>query len=265
MAARAIWKGVIQLGKESIPIKLYSAVQDKSIHFRLLHEKDLVPVKQKLVDSGSGDEVDRAEVKKAYPLKRDRLVVLEEEELQELEPEESRDIEITRFVDPADIDHRWYDRAYFLGPDGSSAAYFAFAEALEKKGVEGVARWVMRKKEYVGALRARDGYLMLIVLRHADEVILADELPRPGGRALDKREVSMAKQLVEALSGSFDPEEFQDTYRQRVLELVATKAAGKKVTVKKFRRPAAADDSLDKALRASLAGVEKRRAAGGRR
>jgi DNA end-binding protein Ku len=258
MAARAIWKGVIRFGSASVPIKLYSAVEDHSIHFRLLHEKDLAPVKQKMVDSASGETVEYADARKAYPVSRNRYVILEKEDLEELEPEESRDIEVTRFVDPAEIDHRWYERAYYLGPDGGNGPYFALAQALEKQGKEGVARWTMRKKSYVGSLRAAGGYLMLIVLRHADEVIVAEDLPAPAGRSLNKREVEMAGQLVEALSGEFDPAEFSDEYRERVLELVETKASGGTVKLKKFRPRKEADESLDEVLAASLKGLKKR-------
>ena len=264
MAARAIWKGPIRIGKEEIPVKLYSAVQERSIHFRLLHEKDKTPVKQQMVNPDTGDPVESDEIHKAYPIDRNTLVILEDEDLESVEPEASRDIEVTRFVDPADIDHRWYERAYYLGPDRSTEAYFALAEALEKKNKEGVARWVMRKKSYVGALRADDGYLMLIALRHADEVVNAEDLEAPKGRALDKKEIAMAKQLIEAFSDTFDPAAFQDDYRERVMDLVKTKAKGGKVKVAKFKPKVQDDDSLDRALQASIANVGKKKAAGGR-
>ncbi|MGH9458844.1 MAG: Ku protein [Thermoanaerobaculia bacterium] len=265
MAARAIWKGTIHIGKTDVPVKLYSAVEEKkSVHFRLLHEKDLVPVKQRMVNPETGKPVESEEIKKAYPVSKTRLLILEDEDLEELEPEGSRDVEITRFVDPEEIDHRWYERAYYLGPDGKSGAYFALAEALAKKEKEGVAKWVMRKKNYAGALRSVDGYLMLIVLRNADEVVVAEELPRPEGRALAKKELEMAEQLVGALGGEFDPSDYRDDYRARVMELVEAKARGAKPKLKKFRPKAEREESLDKALEASLAGA-KRRASGGRR
>ncbi len=261
MAARAIWKGVITFGSASVPVKLYSAVEDHSIRFRLLHEKDKVPVQQRMVDPTTGEVVPHAEAKKAFPVSRNRFVILDDDDLAELEPEESRDIEVTRFVDVADIDHRWYERAYYLGPDGGNGPYFALAEALTKQGKEGVARWTMRKKSYVGALRAdAEGYLMLIVLRHADEVIVAEDVPAPEGRALGKREVEMAAQLVEALSGEFDPADFRDAYRERVLELVETKAKGGKVKVKSFRPRKETEEDLDDVLAASLKGLGRRKA-----
>lgn len=261
MAARAIWKGVVHVGTLTVPVKLYSAVQDHAVRFRLLHKTDKQPVKQQLISSDSGNAVEYAEVKKAFPISRGRLVVLEKEELEKLEPEDSRDIEITRFVDVGDIDHRWYERAYFLGPDGNAKAYFAAAAALERKKKEGVARWVMRDRSYVGALRNEDGYLMLITLRHAEEIIAADALKPPGGRPLAQREIEMASQLLAALHDKFDPTQFHDEYRARVMDLVETKAAGRKPKVVKFRPKKESDDVTD-ALAASLAGMKKRSARG---
>lgn len=258
MAARAIWKAVVKIGTLTVPVKLYSAVHDRSVHFRLLHKTDKEPVKQQLVSAESGESIEYADVRKAYPLARGRMVVLESEELETLQPEESRDIEITRFVDPDDIDHRWYERAYYLGPDQSSKTYFAAAAALEKRGKEGVARWAMRGKDYVGALRVEDGYLMLITLRHAEEIIAADALTPPGGRALQAREVEMAAQLLEALKGEFDPSQFRDEYRARVIDLVETKAKGRKPKVTSFRPKKQKEDELADALAASLAGVKKK-------
>jgi DNA end-binding protein Ku len=256
--ARAIWKGVVHIGTQSVPVKLYSAVQDRSVHFRLLHKTDKAPVKQQLISSDSGEAVEYAEVRKAFPLARGRLVVLEREELEKLEPKDSRDVEITRFVNIGDIDHRWYERSYYLGPDGDAKSYFAAAAALEKKKKEGIARWVMRDKEYVGALRAENGYLMLIALRHADEIISAEALQAPSGRALQKREIEMAEQLIQALHGELDPAQYHDQYRERVMDLVHTKAAGRKPKVVKFRPRQKETDDVADALTASLAGMKRK-------
>jgi DNA end-binding protein Ku len=259
--ARAIWKGVVHVGTQKVPVKLYSAVQDRKVHFRLLHKTDKQPVKQQLVSSESGESFSYADVRKAFPLTRGRMVVLESEDLEKLAPKDSRDIEITRFVGIGEIDHRWYERAYYLGPDGDAKAYFAAASALAKKKKEGVARWTMRDKEYVGALREEHGYLMLIVLRHADEIISAESLKPPAGRALAAREIEMAEQLVQALHGEFDPAQYRDEYRARVRELIDTKAKGHKPKVVKFRPKKETDDVTD-ALAASLAGMKKRKAHG---
>jgi DNA end-binding protein Ku len=259
-SARAIWKGVVVVGSIKLPVKLYSAVTDRSIHFRLLHKTDKQPVKQRLVSSDTGQVVDYAEVRKAFPVTRGRMVVLEKEELEKLAPKDSRDIEVTRFVALDEIDPRWYDRAYYLGPDGNTKAYFAAAEALLRKKKEGIARWTMRDKNYVGALHAEDdGYLMLITLRHAEEIIAADALKPPAGRALQKREIDMAKQLLTALHGSFDPSEYRDHYRDRVMDLIEAKSKGRKPKVAAFRpKKAKKDEDIADVLAASLAGVKKR-------
>jgi DNA end-binding protein Ku len=258
MAARAMWKGVVKVGTASVPVKLYSAVVSRGIHFRLLHKTDKAPVKQQLISAETEEPIEYAEVRKAFPITRGRMVLLEKEELEELEPEDSRNIEVTRFVDPADVDHRLYERPYYLGPDGNMKAYFAAAAALEKKKKEGIARWVMRDREYVGALRVEDGYLMLITMRHADEIIAADALKPPGGRELQQREVQMAEQLIEALHGPFDPSQYHDEYRARVLDLIEMKAKGKKPKVVAFRPKKVKDDQLANALQASLAKTKRK-------
>lgn len=264
MAGRAIWKGVVKAGTQSVPVKLYSAVSERTVHFRLLHKTDHAPVKQQLVSAETDEVIEYADVRKGFPLSRGRMVLLEKEELETLEPEDSRDIEITRFINPSDLDSRFYERPYYLGPDGNLKAYFAVVAALERKKKEGIARWVMRDKEYAGALRAENGYLMLITLRHADEIIAADALQAPGGPALQQRELKMAEQLIEALHGPFDPTQYRDQFRARVLDLVETKAAGRKPKVVSFRPKKQKEEKLADTLEASLAGIKtsKRKAHG---
>jgi DNA end-binding protein Ku len=227
--ARAIWKGTIRFGDAEVPVKLYSAVQDRGVHFRLLHKKDKAPVEQRMVNPVTNRVVPPENIRKGYEIERGVFVVLDEEELAELEPEPSRDIEVTRFVAPEEVNHQWYDRPYFLGPDGDAAAYFALTAALAKQGKEGIARWVMRKRPYVGALRSEDDHMVLITLRHAGEVVPLSEIEAPEGRKLDARETRMAKQLVEALADEFDPTAFRDEFHDRVLELIKAKAKGRKI------------------------------------
>lgn len=262
MGARAIWKAHITFGAVDVPVKLYSAVQDRAVHFRLLDARGHQPVKQRMVDPDTGEVVDPADIRRAYPADDGDLVILDEEELAEATPEPSREITISRFVAPEKITHQWYDRPYFLGPDEDDGAYFALVAALGKRGVEGVAHWTLRGTEYVGALRAEGDYLMLITLRHAGEVVPASALPAPTGRALDEREIDMAKQLVAAMEDPFDIAAYHDEYRERVLEYVQAKAAGKVV---KFPRAPTRNTEVDLAdvLQASLAatgGKERKRA-----
>lgn len=258
--ARAIWKGVIRFDDVEVPVKLYSAVQDRSVHFRLLDPETLTPVKQRMVNPVTGDEVPHDATRRGYELEEGVFVVLDEEELEGLQPEKSREIEITRFLDPAIINHQWYNRPYHLGPDGDDDAYFALTEALGKQGKEGVARWTMRNKEYVGALRVEDGHLMLITLRNAGEVIPASALEPPGGRKPEPRELKMAEQLVATMEDAFDPAAYSDEYRDRVLELVEAKAEGKTVQFRKPEKRRAAGD-LAASLEASIAAAKERKSA----
>lgn len=258
--ARAIWKGVIRFGTAEVPVKLFSGVQDRSVHFRLLYERSKTPVKQRMVDPETGKEVPYEEIRRGFEVEEGVFVMLDEEELESLEPEPSRDIEITRFLPVGALDHQWYDRPYHLGPDGGEREYFALVKALEKEGREGIARWTMRKKSYSGALRVEEGHLALITLRHAQEVIPASALEAPKGRKPDARELKMARQLVAALEAPFDPTEWRDEYRDRVLELVEAKAEGK---VLKFPEPAkrTAAEDLSASLEASIAAARERKSA----
>jgi DNA end-binding protein Ku len=256
--ASTIWKGVIRLGEEAVPVKLRSAVTDRTIRFRLLDQPDGAPVEQRMVNPGTGKTVPYENVRRGVETENGEIVVLDDPELDTLSPPESRDIEIIRVVPSAAIDHRWYVRPYWLAPDGDPEAYFALARALEAEDREGVARWTMRKKEYQGALHPRDGYLMLVTLRHASEVVSAAELEGPTGRELDPRERAMAIQLIEALSGEFEHEAYEDEYRNRVAELIEAKASGKRIRLEP-KREKRRQESLASALEKSLAAARKER------
>ena len=258
MAARAIWKGKLKLGSTAVPVNLYSAVVDKTVHFHILEERTETRVKQHMVDPQTGEEVPSDEIQKGYEVEPGTFVVLKDKELEKLQPKPSREIKITRFISPEQISSQWYDRPYYLGPDGDEKAYFALAGALANQEKEGIVRWVMRGKEYVGALRSQDDYLMLVTLRRAEEVVSAEALPSPGGRALDKKEVGMARQLVELLEGEFDATEFKDEYRERVMEFIEQKAKGRKprLHVVKSKR---GTSSLDKVLSRSIASLKKQK------
>lgn len=255
MAARAVWKGVVSFGDVELPVKLYSAVEDRKVHFRLLHAKDHHPVEQRMVHPGTGEVVPREGIRRGLEVERGVFVVLDPEELDELTPPPDRTIEITRFVDPAEINHQWYRRPYFLGPDGDDDGYFALAEAIGAREVEGVARWTMRKKRYLGALRVRGDHLMLIALRPAEEVVQLPTIEPAAGRRPGEREVALADQLVGTLAGPFDPAEWRDEYRDRVLAYVEKRARGERVALPKARR-AARGGSLEAALSRSLAAAE---------
>lgn len=256
MAIRAMWKGVIRFDTIRVPVKLYGAVEDRNVHFRLLHRQDLEPVHQALVNPETDEVVPRESAGRAYITESGERVLLNQSELAALTPSASRDIEILGFLPLHVIDHRWYDRPYYLGPDEDSADFFALADALEEMQVEGLARWVMRNKSYVGALQLYQGYPMLMSLHHAEEIIPVESLAPPRGPALDQRELGMARQLIEMLESEFEPQEYHDEFRERVLEMLAAKAQGKQVRKKAPAQPEPSMD-LSQALEASIQQARK--------
>jgi DNA end-binding protein Ku len=258
MAARALWKAVLHVGKLRVPVKLYAAVEDRSVHFRLLHRKDQAPVKQGLVNPETQEVVEYQAARRAFMTPDGGLVMLKAEELAAVEPPASQDIRVVAFLPPQAIDHRWYLRPYYLGPDeGGTAQYLALADALARSGREGLARWVMRRKAYVGALRLHAGYPMLIALRHADEVVAIEDLEAPAGPELDKKELAMAKQLTAMLGEDFEPAAYRDEYRERVAQLIEIKRSGGKVRTLRPARSKPSED-LTRALQASLRQGRKR-------
>lgn len=260
MPARAIWKGVIHLGSSGIPVKLYSAIEDRSVRFRLIHKKDKVPLRQAMINPETGIVVPYEDVFKGYKTPDDEMVILDAKDLEQLEPEDSRDIEIINFLPVDLIDHRWYDRSYFLGPDGDGDPYFSLISALEYTGLEGLVRWVMRKKEYFGTLRLRENYPVLITLRHAEQVVSIEGFAPPESRELDNKEIKMAEQLLTALEDEFDPAQYQDEYRGRVMELIEKKSKGEKVKIRKFK-PKKEQPDLKEVLQASLTQAGRRKSA----
>ncbi len=258
MTARAMWKAALHLGELRVPVKLYAAIEDRSVHFRLLHAADNAPVRQGLVKSETGEVVSYQDAHRAFATGDGDLVMLTDEELAAAEPRASREIRVVQFLPPPAIDHRWYLRPYYLGPDdGATGAYFALAEALARSGREGLARWVMRRKAYAGALRLQAGYLMLISLRHAEEVVSIESLDVPAGPALDDKELAMAQQLISMLAADYEPAEYHDDYRARVEKMIENKRRGGRVQAPPAARPRATED-LTRALQASLKGERKR-------
>ena len=260
MAARAIWKGELKIGSTKIPVKLYSAVNDRAVRFHILDDRHRTRVKQHMVDPDSNEEVSNEEIQKGYEVEPGKFVIITEEDLKSLEPEPSREIEITEFVPPEKISQQWYERPYYLGPDGDVKDYFALAEALNKREREGIAHWVMRNRPYVGALGAQGDYLFLFTLRNANEVISARDLPKPAGREPSQKEVNMAKHLVSLLQDEFNPSDYKDEYRERVMQFIEKKAKGRapKLSTVKTKR---LTTSLDSVLAKSIASLKKEKRA----
>lgn len=254
MAARAMWKAVLVIDDHEIPVKLYSGLEDRSVHFRLLHRTDFAPVRQVMVDPHSEREVEREQIRRGAPVGGGRFVVLTEEDLVAAEPPESREITIDSFVAPEAIDPAMFDRPYWLGPDPEGdSRYWQLAEALARQEKLGVARWVMRKRAYVGALRLEGEHLMLVTLRHAGELVAPDEIAVPRGRSPEPQELTMAKQLVAMLEGDFKPDDFRDEHRDRVLDLVRRKQGGEVIELVKAgrkREPASLTSALKRSLEA---------------
>lgn len=260
MAARAIWKGVLKIGATSIPVKLYSGVVDRTVRFHILDDRSQMRVKQHMVDPDSGEEVAKDEIRKGYEVEPGRFVIITEEDLESIQPKPSRDIEVLEFVPPEAISQQWYERPYYLAPDGDQKAYFALVEALKNKNREGIVTWVMRNKSYVGALRAEDNHLLLFTLRNAEEVISARDLPKPAGREPTAKELAMAKQLVSLLEGEFNASDYKDEYRERVTEFLKKKARGKAPRLRAVKTKRRAG-SLDAVLKKSLDALKKEKRA----
>ena len=252
MSRRAMWKGVLRAGRTNVPVKLYAAVEDTEVHFHLLHDRDEQRVEQRLVHPETGEEVASDEVSKGFPLEPGVFVMLDPDEIAKLAPPATRDIEVGPFVPAGAIESTWFERPYHLGPDGSGAAYQALARALEAEQRQGLARWVMRGKAYTGLLRSQGDALALIVLRDREEVLAAPAAVPPAQRAATKQEVALAEQVVDSLSGELDLTQFRNEHRERVRQLVAQKARGKKPRLQRPKTRRATGDSLVSALRGSL-------------
>jgi DNA end-binding protein Ku len=260
MSARAIWKGELALGKRKVPVKMYSAVQDQVVNFHLLHDMDLTPVDQRIVRKDNGREVPKEAQRKAFPLDGERAVILEPDELEKLEPDADRTIELLRFVPRSALGDTWFDRPYVLGPDADDGAYFALAQAIEEKDRIGIARWVMRDKRYLGALSVADGYLQMTTLRRAEQVLEVPAVRPDKARTPSEAEVKLAEQLVESITGAFEPEAWENEYRKRLAKLIETKAKGTRLRLVK-PQPKQATGDLAESLRASLAAAKGKKVA----
>ena len=260
MAARAIWKGELQIGKQPVGVKLYSAIEDRGVHFRLLHEKDRAPVEQHIVRKDTGKDVPKEEMRKAFAVSQASAVILQPAELEKLVPPESREIHLCRFVAPDVLGDQWFERPYYLGPDGDDDDYFALAEALERQEVIGIARWVMRKKRYLGALSSVGGYLIMTTLRRADQVLSFSNVRPEKASMPQAHELKLAEQLVSSIEADFSPEQWQNEYRERLCKLIEAKARGEKVAPVRAKKKAAQANLAD-SLKASIAAARERKVA----
>jgi DNA end-binding protein Ku len=259
--ARAIWSGSISFGLLNVPVKLYSAVSKKSISFRELRESDGSRIRHKRVAEADDKEVDYSEIVKGYEISPDQYVVITRDELEEIDPKKTRAIEIKDFVDLDDIDPIYFNQPYYLGPDkGAERAYALLVKAMADARKVAIARFVLRNKEHLAALRPMDGALTMATMRFADEVVDPDEILDGLGEAdekPEKRELDMAKALIDSLTSEFDASSYKDEYREELLALIERKAKGEKIvaTESEAPQPTKAPD-LMAALEESLAAVK---------
>jgi DNA end-binding protein Ku len=255
MAPRALWKAQLRVRGLTIPVRMYSAVKDQHVHFHLLHEKDHERVHERMVNPTTEQALETDETRWGYTLETGEVVTLTGPERKALAPKPGRDIDVDRCVPWDALPLSAYARPYWLGPDGDEDTYFALAASLAESKQIAIVQWVMRNKHHFGALSTRDGRLVLNDLRSADEWLDLSKLDVPEGRELDKKELSMAEQLLMGLDGPFDHAAFHDEYRERVQKLVETKARGGKVTKARVTKPKPQAGGLADVLAASLRGL----------
>jgi DNA end-binding protein Ku len=261
--ARAIWSGSISFGLLNVPVRLYSAVSKQTVRFRELREGDGSRVKHKRVAESDGKEVPYEKIVKGYEYAPDQYVVLSRDELSELEPQRSRAIEIQDFVDLDEIDPIYFEQPYYLGPDkGAERAYALLVQAMKDARKVAVARFVLRNKEHLAAIRPMGDVLTLTTMRFHDEVSSPQDLDgevfeEAKPKKPEKRELEMATQLIESLTSDFDPDKYRDEYREELLDLLERKAEGKEVVSAPTEepKPTKAPD-LMAALEESLAAVK---------
>jgi DNA end-binding protein Ku len=259
--ARAIWSGAISFGLVNIPVKLYSAVSRKTVRFHQIDAESGQRIRQQRINPASGEEVPYEQIVKGYEIGPDRYVMISPDELEGLEPQKTRTIDIEDFVELDQIDPIYYDHPYYLAPDkGAGKAYKLLLDAMEDAGKVAIARVVIRSKENLVAIRPHDGVLTMETMLFADEVISPDSLDEmaaaDGEGATSKRELDMAKQLIDSLSSDFEPEKYHDEYRERVLELIERKAQGETVVVETPAEEPRKVPDLMSALEASIAAAK---------
>ena len=263
--ARAIWTGAISFGLVNVPVKLYSAVEQKDVSFHQLQKDTGERIHYKRVTDDSDDEVAYADIVKGYEVDKGQYVVVTPEELESVEPGRSRTVDIEDFVDLDEVDPIYFEKTYYMGPANKDAAktYELLRKALERTNKVAIARFVMRTKQYLAAVRANGKVLMLETMYFPDEVRDAEVIDNlPKGVKLSDRELAMAEQLIDSLTSDWEPDRYHDTYRERVLELIQAKAKGEDIVTEEAEQPAKVVD-LMAALEASLEQTKGRSASSG--
>jgi len=252
MPPRSIWNGAVAFGAVNVPIKVFGALEDKSIRFRELHVKDGSEVAHVLVGS-DGAEMPRERVAKGFEVAPDEYIVMTNDEIKAADQPARKAIELEDFVPGDQIDPVFYDKPYYLAPQkGGEEAYALLAAALEKTGRVGIGRVVLRARELLVSVRTVDGALRMQVMRFAGELVPGKDMDvDEPSKAPAKKEVQMASALIDTLAADFDPTKYEDTYRERVLEVVKAKEKGEEIKAPEEPKREEPDD-LMAALEASL-------------
>lgn len=258
---RTIWKGALSFGLVNIPVGLYPATSDKSIHFNQFEEGTSDRIRYKKVNERTGDEVPQDRIVRGFDLGGGEYVILTDEELESAEPQRSRQIEISDFVGLADIDPVYFRASYYLAPEGegSEKAYALLRQAMSEAGKVAIATLVMRNKEYLVAIRPETEALALHTMYFCDEVRSPRrELALPGVADVSDRELAMAQLLISSMESEWDPLRFHDTHRAKVEALIEEKRSGLEIVIGSGPEPAATVVDLMDALNASIAAAARR-------
>ena len=260
MPPRAIWSGAISFGLVNVPIRMYSGIQEHKLQFHYLHEKDDSRIGYEKVCKKEDKPVPDSEIVKAFEYRKGEYVYMTDEDFEAAaaEAEGFKTIDIRDFVPYEDIDPIYFERTYYLGPaEGADNVYRLLVQAMEDSGLAAIAKYVMRDKQNLGCLRVRDGVMTLEKMYFADEIRPIDEI-KPKSAKVAKQELEMARQLIESLSGSFDPGKYEDTYRDALCEIIGRKRKGEEVHVDTGAEEEERVPDLMEALRASLRATEGR-------
>src|SRR3989440_10588209 len=237
---RAIWKGSISFGLVNIPIALYPATRKEELKFRLLRKNDLSPVNYKRVAEKDGKEVPWDEIVKGYEYEKGKYVVLKNEDFQRVDLEATQTVDIQDFVDQEDIDPMFFYKLYYLEPQkGGDKAYVLLRDSLEQKKKVGIAKVVIKTRQYLAGVKPEDGALVLELMHFADELADTSKLNIPKKVEVGKRELYMATALIDGMSAKWNPEKYKDDYREALMEVIEEKveAGGKEIEEKPKKAP----------------------------
>jgi DNA end-binding protein Ku len=257
---RPIWRGYLQFGLVTIPVDVYSATSSERINFHLLHKEDHGRVHNKRVCELDGKELSNDEIVKGYEYEKDEYVELTDEDFEKIAIKSTKVIDISDFVDHEEIDPMFFDTPYYLAPGkGAAKPYALLREVLKSSGKVGIAKVAIRQREYLASVKPHGAALMLETMHFADEITSSRELELPGeAEKVDKKQVKVARQLVDGLTAKFEPEKYKDTYREALLEVIEKKVKGGTVKRPSARRAKATNvvDIMDR-LKQSLKEVER--------